>query len=219
MRLSASASVLLVAVSVGAQAPVQRPRILGIAHLAVFVGDLEAARGFYRDFLGFEETLTVHKPDGSVDVAVMTISDRQSIELINRPTAGEGQLDHVALQTDDVGRMREYLVSRGVGAPSAVASGPGGGKQFFVIDPDGHRVEIVELSHLCLMVPDAARAVALLDSRPTRQRYSRAIESRTGINRKRQVNLFDPDGTRVELMEPDTIDGVPAPPSTLPPPR
>ena len=24
------------------------------------------------------------------------------------------------------------------------------------------------------------------------------------------MNLFDPDGTRVELMEPDTVDGQPA---------
>jgi hypothetical protein len=31
--------------------------------------------------------------------------------------------------------------------------------------------------------------------------------------------LFDPDGTRVELMEPKTIDGKPAPSSALPPPR
>jgi len=31
--------------------------------------------------------------------------------------------------------------------------------------------------------------------------------------------LFDPDGTRIELMEPNTIDGQPAPSSTLPPPR
>jgi len=38
------------------------------------------------------------------------------------------------------------------------------------------------------------------------------------VNRKRQVNLFDPDGTRVELMEPVTIDGKPTPPSTAPPP-
>ena len=28
------------------------------------------------------------------------------------------------------------------------------------------------------------------------------MEVRTGTNRKRQMNLFDPDGTRVELMEP-----------------
>jgi len=40
-----------------------------------------------------------------------------------------------------------------------------------------------------------------------------------GTNRKRQLNLFDPDGTRVELMEPGTVDGQPVPSSTAPPPR
>ena len=30
---------------------------------------------------------------------------------------------------------------------------------------------------------------------------------------------YDPDGTRVELMEPQTVDGIPAPPSTAPPPH
>jgi lactoylglutathione lyase len=40
-----------------------------------------------------------------------------------------------------------------------------------------------------------------------------------GVDNKRQVGLFDPDGTRVELMEMDTVDGKPAPSSTLPPPR
>ena len=69
------------------------------------------------------------------------------------------------------------------------------------------------------MVPDADKAVAALDARADASGYTRPIEMRTGINRKRQVNLFDPDGTRVELMEPDTVDGQPAPPSTLPPPR
>ena len=48
---------------------------------------------------------------------------------------------------------------------------------------------------------------------------SRAIEVKVGRNRKRQANLFDPDGTRVELMEPNTIDGKPTPSSSLPPPR
>ena len=40
----------------------------------------------------------------------------------------------------------------------------------------------------------------------------------TGINRKRQINLWDPDGTRIEFMEPNTVDGVPTPSSTAPPP-
>ena len=64
--------------------------------------------------------------------------------------------------------------------------------------------------HLCLEIEDAEAAVARLNRRPYRQGYTRDIEIRTGINRKRQVNLYDPDGTRIELMEPDTIDGVPA---------
>ena len=33
------------------------------------------------------------------------------------------------------------------------------------------------------------------------------------------MNLYDPDGTRVELMEPQTVDGQPVPSSTAPPPR
>jgi catechol 2,3-dioxygenase-like lactoylglutathione lyase family enzyme len=73
--------------------------------------------------------------------------------------------------------------------------------------------------HLSLEVADASVSAAKLNARPYRQRfYMRAIEIRTGVNRKRQVNLFDPDGTRTELMEPGTVDGKPAPSSNLPPP-
>jgi putative ABC transport system permease protein len=49
--------------------------------------------------------------------------------------------------------------------------------------------------HLCLVVPDAMKAVAELESRPAWKAYGRTIEVRTGINRKRQVNLFDPDAS------------------------
>ncbi len=73
--------------------------------------------------------------------------------------------------------------------------------------------------HLCLEMPDLARALKTLDARPGRKDYTRPIEGRVGINRRRLANLFDPDGTRVELMEPGTVDGVPTPPSAAPPPR
>ena len=74
-------------------------------------------------------------------------------------------------------------------------------------------------NHLCLETPDIQRAVALLEARPARKEYGQPIEVKVGTNRKRQANLFDPDGTRLELMEPNTIDGQPAPSSTAPPPR
>jgi lactoylglutathione lyase len=149
-----------VALVLTVQTPAARPRILGIAHLAVFVSDLPAARGFYRDLLGFDESFTLPKPDGSVDAAFIKINDRQWIELINRPTVGEGQLDHVALSTDGAERMRAYLASRGVQVPDTVGVGPTGDKSFTVTDPDGHRVEIVEYQGRGSICPRPASANA-----------------------------------------------------------
>jgi hypothetical protein len=58
----------------------------------------------------------------------------------------------------------------------------------------------------------------MLESRPARKNYTRPIEVKVGKNGKRQVNLFDPDGARIELMEPNTVDGKGVPSSTAPPP-
>jgi lactoylglutathione lyase len=69
------------------------------------------------------------------------------------------------------------------------------------------------------MVPDAEEALAELKRRAPKAGYDREIAIKTGVNRKRQINLFDPDGTRIELMEPNTVDGKPAPNSTAPPPH
>ncbi len=74
-------------------------------------------------------------------------------------------------------------------------------------------------NHISLMVPDAQKALEELQKRAARGLYARDMKIRTGVNRKRQLNLYDPDGTRVELMEPNTIDGKAAPSSTAPPPR
>jgi lactoylglutathione lyase len=73
--------------------------------------------------------------------------------------------------------------------------------------------------HMSLEVADVEKAKATLEARPAFTNYSRPLQIQTGVNRKRQMNLFDPDGTRVELMEPKTVDGIPAPSSSAPPPN
>ena len=73
-------------------------------------------------------------------------------------------------------------------------------------------------NHMSLMVPDAQKALEELKRRAIRTGYTREIAIQVGINRRRQINLYDPDGTRVELMEPNTVDGQPAPSSSAPPP-
>ena len=72
--------------------------------------------------------------------------------------------------------------------------------------------------HICLEVPDVEKAKVILDQRAAKIGYTHEIQIATGVNRRRQINLFDPDGTRVEVMEPNTVDGVPTPSSTAPPP-
>ncbi|HCC58291.1 MAG TPA: bleomycin resistance protein [Solibacterales bacterium] len=70
--------------------------------------------------------------------------------------------------------------------------------------------------HIALEVPDMDAALAKLNANPARKDYTRAMEIHVGKNHKRQLNLFDPDGTRVELMEDHTVDGLPSPMTTLP---
>ncbi len=73
--------------------------------------------------------------------------------------------------------------------------------------------------HICLEMPDLAAALKVLEARPNRKDYARPIDARVGTNRRRLANLYDPDGTRVELMEPTTLDGIPTPSSAAPPPK
>jgi len=75
------------------------------------------------------------------------------------------------------------------------------------------------MHHFCVEVPDVRKAVAQLESRPAFKTYGRDITAKVGVNGRWQANLFDPDGTRVEVMEPGTFDGKLVPPSTAPPPH
>ncbi len=64
------------------------------------------------------------------------------------------------------------------------------------------------LNHMSLEVDDVPGAVEIVKERAEAGLYDREIAHKVGINRKRQCNLFDPDGTRAELMEAGTIDGM-----------
>jgi hypothetical protein len=46
--------------------------------------------------------------------------------------------------------------------------------------------------------------------------YGKPLQVHVGVNGKRRVNLYHPDGPRVELMEPFTANGKPVTPSSSP---
>lgn len=56
--------------------------------------------------------------------------------------------------------------------------------------------------HVALVVPDMQEALELVRSRLTPGDPNFGASPQIGRNRKWQLNLYDPDGTRIELMEP-----------------
>ncbi len=134
----------LAAAVVGYPQPPERPRILGIAHVALRVGDIEKSRAFYKDFLGFEEPFSLNNPDGSLSLTFIKINDLQYLELFPALEPAADRLHHLAFQTDDAERMRAYLAAQGVKVPDRVPKGRIGNLNFNVTDPDGHTIEIVE---------------------------------------------------------------------------
>jgi len=64
------------------------------------------------------------------------------------------------------------------------------------------RRQLGTLHHVALVVPDMQEAVMLVRSRTAADDPNHRAIPQVGRNKKWQLNLYDPDGTRVELMEP-----------------
>jgi lactoylglutathione lyase len=271
------------------------PQIVGLSHIGLYAHDVEKSRAFYKDFLGFAEPYSVTNDDGSLRLTFIKINDRQAVELFPEKEAHGDRLYHIALITDDAVGMRDYLATHGVKVPDKVGKGRIGNFNYFIKDPDGNTVEIVQyltngltllnqekflpatriagrmpqvgiltrdldaakkfyegilglresgrdvmttnaltcvreeipnagdfieltlcpqlpapdkrgyFDHLCLEVPDIQTTKAALEQRAVGVHYTDALEIQTGINGQRLMNLYDPDGTRVELVESPAI--------------
>jgi catechol 2,3-dioxygenase-like lactoylglutathione lyase family enzyme len=91
--------------------------------------------------------------------------------------------------------------------------------EFMLHDPVPEPTKRGSAHHICLEVADLQAMVPELQKRAAATGYTKPIELRTGVNRRRLLNLFDHDGTRTELMEPRTVDGVPPTSSRAPWPK
>jgi catechol 2,3-dioxygenase-like lactoylglutathione lyase family enzyme len=67
------------------------------------------------------------------------------------------------------------------------------------------RRQLGTLHHVALVVPDMQEALVLVRSRTSNDDPNHRAAPQIGRNNRWQLNLYDPDGTRVELMEPWTV--------------
>jgi catechol 2,3-dioxygenase-like lactoylglutathione lyase family enzyme len=110
----------------------------GVHHVSLDVDDLDAARRFYVDQLGFTE---LPRPDFGFPGAWLSMGDHQLhlLEVSGPMPAGGGR--HFALQVDDRDAAVEELRARGVKVDPTPAVA-GAGFQAFLHDPAGNLIEL-----------------------------------------------------------------------------
>lgn len=140
-----AASLVLFTVTAAAQLPdkpVARPRITGISHIAVYTSDPAATDHFYRVTVGAVKMADPENPKG----VKYALSATQYVEVLPLPAdAGINRLDHTAWNTDNAETMRRYLGSKSWKVPGQVEKGADGSRWFTVKDPEGNKVEFVQL--------------------------------------------------------------------------
>jgi catechol 2,3-dioxygenase-like lactoylglutathione lyase family enzyme len=119
-----------------------RPPVTGISELVLEVSDLEAARRFYRDVLGFEETLYGEGAEGRYWYLVGETA-RLGIWTEQVGLAGGRGGAHVhyafSVADEEVDRLKERIESAGAEVEGPIQLGPG--RAIYVTDPDGNVVE------------------------------------------------------------------------------
>ncbi len=91
-------ALLLGSLAFGADTP-KRPKILGIAHIALFVHDVDKSRQFYKDFLGYGEPFKLDNPNGSLSLTFIKVNEHQYIELFPEKEANTDRLNHISVET------------------------------------------------------------------------------------------------------------------------
>lgn len=138
-------AVLLLCASTSPQESPQRPRILGIEGVTIYVSDAHKARNFY-DFLPAQDPHPKHAkrcfwceqpPSISLNISLNRF---QSILLLpsSSPTPAN-LIGEITLWTDNVAALRDYLAANKIdvwGGPKI--------KYLSVTDPEGHKISFLE---------------------------------------------------------------------------
>jgi len=135
--------------------------ITALAHVAIRVTDLPAAVRFYCDGLGLRRAFDLKDAAGEVWLTYLLAGNGGFVELFPNgiPNGGEREnaagLVHLCLEVDDMERTLDELRRRGLEVPGRPARGEDGNLQYWLRDPDGNPVELMEVS------PDSLQAKAL----------------------------------------------------------
>lgn len=135
-----------------------------LGHVAIRCNDLQKSLDFYAK-LGFPEFLRLTEDDGSPWICYLKITDEVFLELFPGADGGKvpntlrSGVNHLCLTTEDMDACDAHLQSVGIPfeAPRNPKAGVDGNRGAFIVDPDGNRIEIMEMAPDCIQY-DAMKA-------------------------------------------------------------
>ncbi len=126
-----------------AQGKIARPRITGIHHVRIYVSDMAKSRAFYGGILRLPPSDHFCTAHGLSCFTVRLFPRPQLIELQQAPSPAPGDwLAELAFSTDNVPRMRAYLVAHGI-VPGPISKSAFGPQHFELRDPEGNSISFV----------------------------------------------------------------------------
>lgn len=117
--------------------------VRGLHHVNVNVASLEESLGFYVDRLGF--TVRPDRPDFPFAGAWLQMGEHQ-IHLVVSDDFTVDPRQHFALAVDDIEACAAHLDAMGVEYRGPLGI-PGAGRQIFLKDPSGNRIELNQPDH------------------------------------------------------------------------
>jgi catechol 2,3-dioxygenase-like lactoylglutathione lyase family enzyme len=108
-------------------------------HCSVLITDVERSRRFYRDLLGLKE---IAKPRTFDFVVLWFDLGNQHVHLLLKDRADTISPRHFALRVTSAAAARGYFQQHGVRVEETTPIP--GAERFFIADPDGNRIEIIQ---------------------------------------------------------------------------
>ncbi|MDR0568949.1 MAG: VOC family protein [Spirochaetaceae bacterium] len=131
--------------------------ITRLGHIALRARDIEATAGFYRDVLGMKEAFRMYNlPGEQLGSVHIYVAPSQFIEIFPNgaeeyaPTPQTIGYSHLCFEVDDAAGTLEELRKRGAPIDTELKLGFSRCIQFWTHDPDGNRIEFMELPPDCL---------------------------------------------------------------------
>ncbi len=151
-----------VPVFLAAQSTSLRPPITGIAKVSVYASDMGKSKQFYGDLLGFPPI----GPSPAAAPLEYRVNSTQSIEVTPLPSGETDDLAYVAFATSNAESLRRYLMSRNIPVEGEIQTQANGARFFWVKDPEGHRIQFVQLPTRGRLLPIATTSAAATPEEP-----------------------------------------------------